>query len=344
MALVPKINKQKKFHIKCCTVCGGNFGPDAFAPTKSFLYPEGAIPICDTCIDRLVNESEGDWAYVNKLCQMVDVPFVPAQWQSLYDANPVGCFHRYAEIFMGSEFDSLSWGDYFEEFKSLRAVGAIERELPEIGEAKRKEQRERWGANYDDDALDYLDGLYNGLMTTQNVNGALQMDQAIKLCKISYEIDKRIEEGAEFDKLLQSYDKLVKIAEFNPKNAKNINDFDTVGEVLKWMEKRGWRNQFYDRVSRDIVDETMKNFQNFNQRLYVNESGIGEDITRRIEALQAAKELERRADAVGAGSMASDDNYYGTDQSYDLDNFDNDGFTNLFKEDEEAEFNPGGGS
>jgi hypothetical protein len=93
---------------------------------------------------------------------------------------------------------------------------------------------------------------------------------------MSYEIDNRIREGTDFDKLLASYDKLVKAAEFTPKNVKNINDFDSVGELIKWLEKRGWKNKFFDGVTRDIVDETIKNFQNFNQRLYTNESGIGE--------------------------------------------------------------------
>ena len=49
---------------------------------------------------------------------------------------------------------------------------------------------------------------------------------------MSYEIDRRIEEGSDFDKLLSSYDKLVKAAEFTPKNVKNINDFDTFGEAM----------------------------------------------------------------------------------------------------------------
>lgn len=332
--LAPKINKQSKFRIKSCSCCGGNFGPDAFAPTKSFLYPDGAIPLCDNCVDSFVDEHSGNWENVNKLCQMVDVPFVPAQWQAIYDVNPIAAFHRYADIFMGSEFQGLDWGIYFEEFRRLRASGHLEDELPEISEAKRRKQRERWGANYDDEALDYLDGLYNGLMVAQNVNGALQVDQAIKLCKFSYEIDRCIESGAkDFDKLLSAYDKLIKITEFTPRNAKNINDFDTIGEVLKWMEKRGWRNKFYDNVTRDIVDETIKNFQNFNQRLYVNETSIGEEISRRIDALKTAKELERSVD--GAGQS---EDYYGTDKQFDLDQYDTDGFNDLFAEDENAEF------
>lgn len=329
MAIIPKLNKEKKFRLKTCQSCGQSFGQDAFAPTKSFLYVDGAIPLCDSCIDNLIEQDDASWYIVNQLCQMVNIPFVPSEWEKVHGANPTRAFHTYAEIFMKSEFDDFGWEDYYQEYKALRAANQLESVLPEINEKKRKEQRERWGSNYDDEALDYLDGLYNGLMTTQNVNGALQVDQAIKLCKISYEVDKRIEEGADFDKLLGSYDKLVKIAEFTPKNAKNINDFDTVGEVLRWMEKRGWRNRFYDRVTRDIVDETIKNFQNFNQRLYINESGIGEEISRRIEALEAAKKLEQRADSV------YDESYYGTDKEYELDTYDTEGFADLFREEDD---------
>ena len=68
---------------------------------------------------------------------------------------------------------------------------------------------------------------------TQNVSGALQMDQALKVCKISLELDSRIREGVDFDKMLASYEKLVKAAEFTPKNVKNAGDFDSIGELVK---------------------------------------------------------------------------------------------------------------
>jgi hypothetical protein len=205
----------------------------------------------------------------------------------------------------------------------LKAAGGIEEELPEIAEQRERALKEKWGANYDMEALHYLEGLFNGLMTTQNVNGALQIDQAKKICKMSYEVDRRIEEGSDFDKLLASYDKLVKAAEFTPKNVKNINDFDTFGEAIKWLEKKGWRNTFYDNVTRDIVDESMKNFQNFNQRLYTNESSMPEEIARRIESLKATAALE------------SENSYYGTDQSYDLDAFEREGYEVSFEGDDD---------
>jgi hypothetical protein len=197
--------------------------------------------------------------------------------------------------------------------------------LPEIAEQKREELRQKWGRNYDDEALDYLDDLYRGLLNTQNVNGKLQKDQAEKICKISYEIDCRIREGTDFDKLLASYDKLVKAADFTPKNVKNINDFDTCGEVIKWLEKTGWINGYYNNVPRDIVDETIANIQAFNQRLYTNESGIGEEITRRLEGLKQVQKLEQG-------------NYYSTGSEVeDLDQYEVDGYDKLFKDDEEFE-------
>lgn len=65
------------------------------------------------------------------------------------------------------------------------------------------------------------------------------------------------------------------------------------------------------------------NIQNWNQRLYTNETGIGEQITERIEALKSAKKLEETG-------------YYGlSNQEYDLDEYDNVGYEELFKADEE---------
>ena len=74
-------------------------------------------------------------------------------------------------------------------------------------------------------------------------------------------------------------------------------------------------------IQKHISQYILENIQNYNQRLYTNESGIGEEITRRIEALKNAQELE---------------NYYGvSDQEYDLDNYDNEGYTELMKDEEE---------
>ena len=325
MGLQPDIARRRSFALKTCNRCQAPQTPESFAPTKSIFYADGALPICNSCIESYLEDVDFDWGEVNKLCQYADIPFVPKEWERMRELNGSNAFPKYAEVFAQSEYEDLGWSEYFEAFRTLKASGELEDELPGIADKKRQQLQERWGANYDDEALRYLENLYNGLMTTQNVNGALQVDQALKICKMSYEIDCRIREGADFDKLLSSYDKLVKAAEFTPKNVKNINDFDSVGELIKWLEKRGWHNTFYDDVSRDIVDETMQNFQAFNQRLYTNESGIGEQITERLNNLKNVALIEQES-------------YYGTNTEYDLDNYENEGYSQLVLEEE---FDPG---
>ena len=317
----PNIPKRPRaFTSKVCNKCGCDRPPEFYVKTRSWFYPDGYLPICNSCIERYLVAAGFDWDAVDKLCQYADLPFVPAEFERLHDMNGDKVFPVYAAVFESAEYESLGWADYFSEFKRLRAEGSIDDELPEVREAKRKKMREKWGANYDQDEIYYLENLFNGLLSTQNVNGALQIDQAIKICKLSAAIDSAIRSGEQFDKLLVAYDKMVKTAEFTPRNVKNINDFDTMGELVKWLEKKGWRNRFYDNVTRDIVDETIKNFQAFNQRLYTNESGIGDEITRRIEALKTANELESHYDIV---------------QDYDLDDYENTGYVGLMADDDE---------
>ena len=320
MGLQPQIARKRNFALKQCAKCGASQTPDAFAPTKSIFYNDGALPICNSCIEDQLEQHNFDWAFVDKLCQWADIPFVPKEWERLREMNGDKVFSVYAEVFAQTEYEGLGWSDYYAAFKDLKASGELENELPGLAEKRRKQLQDRWGANYDDEALQYLENMYTGLITTQNVNGALQIDQAVKICKMSYEIDNRIRAGVDFDKLLTSYDKLVKTAEFTPRNVKNINDFDSVGELVKWLEKRNWRNKFYDDVTRDIVDETIKNIQAFNQRLYTNESGIGEEITQRLENLRLANQLENESES-----------YYGTDKEHDLDNYENEGYVRLFE-------------
>ena len=319
MGMQPKIKQATPFIVKTCSICGGTFGPEGFIKTKSLFYPDGYLPMCADCIKQFLIEHNFDWDLVDKLCRYADIPFIPAEFERLHESNGDNVFQVYADVFLSSEFEGLGWKQYYEEFLRLKEKGHIEDELPILKEEKRKQLKEKWGSNYDDEELQYLENLLDGLLQTQNISGALQFDQALKICKISLNLDSKIREGADFDKLMGSYDKLVKTAEFTPKNVKNASDFESTGELIKWLEKRGFKSKFYDNVTRDIVDETIKNIQSYNQRLYTNESGIGDEITRRIEALKTIKDLE---------------NYYDVGKEYDLDEFENDGYEELMKNEE----------
>lgn len=315
----PKIDYKPPFQQKVCARCHQSYDSSHFMKTKSFFF-DGYVPICNDCVEEYLKSNNFSWDCLDKLCQSLDIPWIPSEYERLKEQHGDTAFSTYASIFSETEYENLTWGDYFEEFKKLQAAGVIIDELPLLQDKRRQELKEKWGFNYDDEELHYLESLYDGLLLTQNITGALQIDQAKKLCKISCELDNRIREGAEIDKMIASYDKLVKTAEFTPKNVKSAADFDSIGELIKWLEKRGFRNSYYDNVTRDIVDETMKDIQAGNRRLYTNESNIGEEITNRIESLKNINEME---------------NYYNINQEQDLDAFEAEGYDNLMKEETE---------
>lgn len=329
--LQPVIQSTRPKGLRICARCHLSLSSAEFIQTRSLFYPEGVVPVCTSCLMKWLDEQTTDtesgapWSAIDKLCQWVDIPFVPNVVVDIQQKNPQNWLGVYAQLFLKEEYEGLGWDDYFKEFTNLKKAGTIEEELPLIADEKREKLKQRWGRNYDDEALNYLEQLYNGLLNTQNITGALQIDQAIKLCKMSYEIDRRIAGGDDFDKLLTSYDKLVKAADFTPKNAKNVNDFESVGELFKWAERAGWKNPFYDRVTRDIVDQTIKNIEAYNQRLYTNESGIGEEISNRIEQLQSVERMEHIYDV--------------SDDTVNLDDYENEGYEEL-KSMMEEEFDP----
>lgn len=316
MAIIPKI-PQKQSLTKKCNCCGITSSTDDFARTHSPFYPDGYLPICNTCVNQLLKENEYEWSFIDRLCQYAGIPFIVKEWTRLEELNgQENTWKVYCNVFAQDIYEPFGWDDYHKQYIKLRQAGLVEGELPLINEHHMDELRKKWGSNYSDEELGYLEDLYKGLLTTQNINGALQIDQAQKICKLSLEIDSQIRAGnKDVEKFLSSYDKLVKTAEFTPKNTKNAVDFDSFAEVAHWLEKRGHQNKFYDGVTRDVVDETIKNIENYNQRLYINEGSIGDEITQRIEALRNADKLEQSS------------NIYGLQQNYNLDEYDNEGYT-----------------
>jgi hypothetical protein len=284
------------FFLKTCEQCGASLAKDAYFHTKSPFYKDGVLNLCKNCVVALLKQHPDDLVFADKLCQWADIPFNPSEWIQLYDTNKENTFSVYYNLYQSDTRTDINWLDYNEKWKQAKERGELDNVLDFFSAEKFKELQLKWGFNYDQEQINYLEQLLQGMMQTQNINGTLQMDQAIKLCKISLIIDEKIRAGEEFKDLLTNYDKLVKIADFTPKNVKNANDFDSAGEIFAYLEKTGWINKYYDGVDRDIVDKTMKNVQGWMRHLYVNETGIPEDIQRRVEALKTAKELEDQMD------------------------------------------------
>ena len=328
MPIIPKI-PSAAVGTKRCSKCGRALPLTQFTYTFSIFYADHYLPLCSECIGELIEEQGDNWDFIDRVCMWAGIPFVVKEWERIKEITiPSETWATYAKVFSNQEYESIGWGDYFRQYKRLKEVGLIEEEIPEVREQRYRDLRRKWGENYDDEELNHLEDLYKGLLNTQNISGALQIDQAQKLCKLSLEIDNRIRAGdKEVDKFMSSYDKIIKSAEFTPKNVKNAADFDSFAEVAYWLEKHGKINKFYDNVTRDVIDEAIKNIESYNQRLYVNEGGIGEEITERLRALNMANAMEQ------------DKGLYDIQPEFDADEYDNAAY---IIDGEEDSFNPVG--
>lgn len=329
----PRIPNQRRTAVmlKTCTKCGLSKTGDSFIPIRGWFYADGYAPVCNSCIKEHFVNVNWEWQEVDNFCQMMNIPFIPREFEKFRENNGDDVWPVYAKYFTSGEYEKFGWQDYFKKYQELKSKQKLDLELPHLKESYYDDLRLRWGQSYDEEELVYLENLYNGLLSSQNVNGALQIDQAQKLCKMSLNIDDRIRSGLDFDKLMGSYEKLTKIADFTPKNAKSDNDFSSMGEIVCWLEKRSWLNPWYDDANRDIVDEVIHSQQAFVQRLYTNEAGIGEEVTERIEALRLAAELDK-ADTDLEQKRLADDPFFELSE-VNLEDHDNQAYEELMIDD-----------
>ena len=278
--------------VKKCDKCGTTKTLDLFTEVKSVFFPDKHLNICKDCIEGFLLKNEGNFTAFDKLCQWADIPFLVNEWMKIYKYNKGKTFDVYCRAYIAGEYNSVDWRDITQQYKEMASNHNLEANIEVLQEEKIRQLQKKWGSHYDAEELAYLENLFQGILTSHNVVGEIPLDNAKKLCKISLLIDNRIRAEEDFKDELASYDKLLKTAEFTPKNMKNASDFNSVGEIFLFLEKGGWINKFYDWAERDIIDNSMKNIQLYNRNLYINENGISEEINRKIEALQVAQQLE----------------------------------------------------
>lgn len=78
---------------------------------------------------------------------------------------------------------------------------------------------------------------------------------------------------------------------FEAKNSKSISDFDSVGELYTWLERRGWRPDWHVEPQ-DSVDFTIRQIQQFWTRLVQGEGNLSDQVENRRRQLELANRLE----------------------------------------------------
>lgn len=272
---------------KTCPICDTYLTGAAYYKTRSKFFSDGHLPICKDCLAQIV--SEDHWSSIDKFCQWADYPFMPDVWTKLKSELKEKALDAYVMGYCASsEYPSLNWKTVEEEWKELLEKGTYKNRLPQLSNDEIEELRYNWGENYNLEELKYMQKFYDGLCKSHNIITETQRDAARTLAKLSIRISQKISSGGDVDKDITSYDKLMKSNGFTTENVKNMSDFESVGELVAYLEKTGWKNPYYDDVPKDVVDTTISNIQAYTRRLIMGETNLKESVEQKLAALGMA--------------------------------------------------------
>lgn len=275
-----------------CPYCKQERQVEEFAATASPFHPKGRSYICVPCLERIVPSD--DLEKVDQMCRWLDIPFLIDQWTRLQRNAKERTLRMYLKLLEeNASYAALDWSEVNEKWKLSMESGTITDNIPTINEAWRAQMRLKWPSDMErsDEDYHYLENFYNDLCTTQNLVSATQRDDAKRLCEVGLLATQKIRAGLDAKNEMNIYHNIVKTEGFEPKNAKNVGDFDSVGELYTWLEKRGWRPQWHTEPQ-DSVDFTIKNIQKYLQRLVMNEGAIGDQVENRRKQLELANRME----------------------------------------------------
>ena len=280
-----------------CAKCHKDQDASQFIPTASKFHPGGRSIYCIDCLERMV--AADDLAAVDKLMQWLDVPFLINQWTRLWKIGGDRTLHLYLKFLQENQgqYGDLDWTDTNKKWKIMREQGVLQNEVHGAKEEWLREMAIKWPSNTPREEEDYvyLENFYNDLISTQSLVSATQRDDAKRLCEVGLLATKKIRNGLDAKNEMAIYHNIVKTEGFEPKNAKNIGDFDSVGELFTWLERRGWKPKWHTEPQ-DSVDFTIKNIQKYLQRLVTNEGSIGDQVENRRKQLELADRLEKEYD------------------------------------------------
>lgn len=287
--------------MRACPCCGNMLGASSYPETKSPFFPDGHLTICSNCLDEQLVDVNGEWATMDYICEWADVPFIPEQFTKVWDSCPEHTASQYLKLFGQAEYSRLHWATYQERWKKAIEDGQDKLLHPLFNQEELDRLRKSWGSTYSDEELYQLEDLYTGMKNSFGISDPTREDNAKKMCKISKEIDRCIANGsAGLDKLVSAYSKLQNIGEFSSENAKDFNNFSSISELALYLEKTGWKKKFHNDETHDVVDNTMKNIQSYNRRLYQSESTIGDQIE---DTLQAKARMDAMEDKIIESEM-----------------------------------------
>lgn len=241
---------------------------------------DGVSTICYDCALDSINTK--DLTMVDKLCQFLDIAFMAEEWIKISKTsdNERYILETYIKTVKSSEYSKSSWKQYDLLWEKARETDAVLSKLPTLSADLFIYLRKKWGSYDDFGVEDYLkmESYEKNTLNYYNFRDEARRDMIRKLALVSVLIDKKLASGdtREVSTLISSYQSLMKESGIQNAVQNDTETIESLSELIAFLEEHGWLMDYKVTESRDIVDATIRNFQQYVAAIV---AGSGEEIT-----------------------------------------------------------------
>lgn len=158
----------------------------------------------------------------------------------------------------------------------------------------------KWGRLYTPADWIELEKNYNEMMNSFDIQDADTINTLTLLCKTNLKMNQAIDCGdvEGFQKLSKVSESLRKSAKFTAaQNKEQKNDYvDSVGELVAMCERDGFIPRFATDIPQDKVDLTLKDMNNYVNKLVTQDLGFGQQIEDALKKIQIQREMNEAED------------------------------------------------
>lgn len=246
---------------------------------------DGVSTICYDCALESINTK--DLSTVDKLCQFLDIVFMAEEWIKITKTsdNERYILETYIKTVKSSEYSKSSWKQYDLLWEKARETDAVLSKLPTLSADLFIYLRKKWGSYDDFGVEDYLkmESYEKNTLNYYNFRDEARRDMIRKLALVSVLIDKKLASGdtREVSTLISSYQSLMKESGIQNAVQNDTETIESLSELIAFLEEHGWLMDYKVTESRDIVDATIRNFQQYVAAIV---AGSGEEVTQMYNA------------------------------------------------------------
>lgn len=154
----------------------------------------------------------------------------------------------------------------------------------------------KWGRLYQPNEWVELERIYQEMVNSFDIQDADTINTLILICKVTLKANQALDSGDYdgFGKLSRTLEQMRKSAKFTAaqKKEEKVDAVDCVGELVTMCEKQGFIPRFVTNIPQDKVDITLRDMNDYVQKLVTQDLGFGQQIEDALKKIQLQKEMQ----------------------------------------------------